>query len=1098
MSISKVAFFVVSCAALAAAGTAFANTGPGKPVTGGRRVLVVYNGDVPFDAAIVTSFNGLTNLLTSAGAYAGTGFNFTVEALAVPEATNGGSTWASAPAYVSTHTSLPLTAANYCLVLDVRFNNKNYNNGAGLASAAGTNYVRGDTITQADVTAYSAFLAGGGGLFLLGDNFYDDSVARADGFISRMETMSSMINAVAATPLAGPTAFKLGPAAVNGINNGGNPYVIETDYNALAGLTVATSYPGFILGTGSGQIFANIQGQPAQGLGVAWQAAAMAPAYSAGRMLFWGDVSNTNDWATGGGSNANMAKYMENAIDFLFNDTCCTAPTGSCGVAGQVPDPGDHPVISCFLSSANGWTGGTWTNTWDNSGGGGGSLVYTNGGGGFWSNYDMFVRAITAGDLTLYDQICLTVRNTTGVSMDLEVDNQSFGGNITANFTVGAGATVSTCLALTGAYGTATQVRIRNVTASGQTGAVYLDDVKLRHSCGAQPIVVDSACCAIPSPTFTPTITRTPTPSFTKTVTFTPTFTLTATPTVSDTNTFTQTFTLTYSATRSVTLTITPSPTPSITYTVTLTPTSTATRSVTPTTTATATPTLTPSPTLSSSSSATLSATPSLTLTRTPTSTATGTDTPGPSPTDSSTLTPTPTATGTSSFTQTCTATPTRTATATPSATPTPTPTATVTTPFSPTSTPTWTLTFSPSDTSTVTASFSATPSPSATPTLSFSATQSQTFSPSPSQTASPTFSSTVTLSVTFSATATRTASPSQTATRTPTASITITPTFTVSPSITPTPIPAPVRLTVTLYNSAGERVKVLYDGNAQSVPSEVKLLGSSLLSGATSVSLDLGTRLSSGGSLVSWGGLNDSGQEVAGGTYYFKVQVVDNFGSTSSFVRGVQVMQGSSGDAVKVFNSAGELVWQAALGNPASQPMAMDLGATVLVLDYDPASGAALAPLGISFKGSPTGGAVPSLAWDGRDSRGVPVQSGSYTVQLVSRSPGGSTVVQIKDLVVINAGTLQVEVAAKVVPNPWHGDVPLKVFYTVAQGATGSCVLYSLAGEKIAGAEDESRSGVITLPHGNMASGIYLLDFRQQVGSAVLKRQVQKVAIVR
>jgi hypothetical protein len=161
----KVAFFVCFASlTLWPVQRLWANTGPGKPVTGGRRILVIYNGDVGFDSLIMTGFSGLRNLLTSAGAYSGTGFNFTVEEIQVPEATNAGLTWATGSNYIETHASLPMTADNYCLIMDLRFNNKNYNNGAGLAGARGTNYVRGDTITKPDVDAYAAYLASGGGL----------------------------------------------------------------------------------------------------------------------------------------------------------------------------------------------------------------------------------------------------------------------------------------------------------------------------------------------------------------------------------------------------------------------------------------------------------------------------------------------------------------------------------------------------------------------------------------------------------------------------------------------------------------------------------------------------------------------------------------------------------------------------------------------------------------------------------------------------------------------------------------------------------------------------------------------------------------------
>jgi hypothetical protein len=123
-----------------------------------------------------------------------------------------------------------------------------------------------------------------------------------------------------------------------------------------------------------------------------------------------------------------------------------------------------------------------------------------------------------------------------------------------------------------------------------------------------------------PTPTWTPTSTRTatptqtPTPSRTPTVTRTPTITQTPTRTVTPTRTNTPTITLTPSRTNTPTLTLTPSRTP--TNTLTPTRTNTPTRTLTPTNTRTPSPTWTRTPTRTPSP--TLSPTPSRTPTRTP------------------------------------------------------------------------------------------------------------------------------------------------------------------------------------------------------------------------------------------------------------------------------------------------------------------------------------------------------------------------------------------------------------------------------------------------------------------------------------------------
>jgi hypothetical protein len=144
------------------------------------------------------------------------------------------------------------------------------------------------------------------------------------------------------------------------------------------------------------------------------------------------------------------------------------------------------------------------------------------------------------------------------------------------------------------------------------------------------------------NPTFatpTPTITPTPTQTFTPTPTVTPTPTQTFTPTPTQTFTPTPTITPTPTQTPTATPTITLTPTPTPTPTITPTPTPTFTATPTPTQTFTSTPTLTPTPTQTFTPTPTLTPTP----TQTPTATPTITPTPTPVPTFTTTPTRTPT-----------------------------------------------------------------------------------------------------------------------------------------------------------------------------------------------------------------------------------------------------------------------------------------------------------------------------------------------------------------------------------------------------------------------------------------------------------------------
>jgi hypothetical protein len=178
----------------------------------------------------------------------------------------------------------------------------------------------------------------------------------------------------------------------------------------------------------------------------------------------------------------------------------------------------------------------------------------------------------------------------------------------------------------------------------------------------------NSMILGAPADTPTPTVTSTPTLTFTRTPTptWTPTSTLTITPT--QTNTHTPTFTMTPSFT--ATATSTPTATPSSTRTVTATP------SLTP---VPDTPTATPSQTSTATpvSSPTSTTTPTHTLTATPTATSTDTPTATWTPTATDTVMPTPSVTPadeTPTATMSPTSVPTETPTATGSPTMSPTP----------------------------------------------------------------------------------------------------------------------------------------------------------------------------------------------------------------------------------------------------------------------------------------------------------------------------------------------------------------------------------------------------------------------------------------
>lgn len=579
-------------------------------------------------------------------------------------------------------------------------------------------------------------------------------------------------------------------------------------------------------------------------------------------------------------------------------------------------------------------------------------------------------------------------------------------------------------------------------------------------------IETDPAACGTPTdtpsrtptPSATPTrsftLTRTPTPSATPTRTFsatptaTPSFTLTDTRTASATQSATATTTFSFTQTD----TRTASPTASDTPTLTPTPTQSVTRSATPSISPSPTPSFTPSPPFSPTN------TPTQTLSFTPS------DTPTPTLSFTPTFTRTATPSVTPSYTDSFTATETPSRTVTPSHTP----TVTETLQYSATSTPTWTDT--PSNT------------PSSTPTLSFSPSATLTDTP----TASPSFTPTQTFSFTATATPSVTLTPS----------FTDSPTQTISPTITQTPIPVPYQVSVTIYNAAGERVKLLFDGSAAVLPTDVSLDKAVFQSGLDSVTLDMFGALSGGGTLLSWKGENDSAQVVKGGVYYFKVEYHDPFGTTTSFVKSVQVLEGKAGNHLDVFNSAGELVNRVDFNALTQTVTSFSLDKEQIAAAYQ-ADGTSEDKILVSL--SLSDGSTQSFNLEGRGLNGQPLTSGTYTLVLVADTQQG-TQVSSKSIMVLRAPDAGLSWEPVLGPNPatLQGGHRIQIRYPAGELLEVRAGLYNQAGELVQLGRDTAASGTLWLDYDRVSSGIYVAVLEARLISGAPYRRVLKVAIVR
>jgi len=530
----------------------------------------------------------------------------------------------------------------------------------------------------------------------------------------------------------------------------------------------------------------------------------------------------------------------------------------------------------------------------------------------------------------------------------------------------------------------------------------------------------------------------------------------------------------------SVSLALTPCP---LTATDTSTVTDTPSRTPTPTSSSTATPTFTQ----------TVSPTSTRTATPTFTSTPTSTDTPSVTPTftQTSTITPGNSPTPTSTFTITSSSTDTPTETF--SATATPTFTQTVTSTSS--STATQSVTASDTATLTLTSTCTATPTQSATSSSTFTqtltrtstATSTQTVTESATATATATRTQTPSSTITSTATSTRTATPSSTATSTRT----VTPTSTISPTASITPIPVPYAITVSIYNSAGEVVRRVYDGSIAAIPGSLVITPVPGQPGAETIGL--GATLACGGDSLVWDGNNDQGQAVVDGVYTIKVQIEDNYGRITTLNQQVFTSHPPE-EYLAIYAPSGEEVQRMELTRAGGVATDFHLSENVWACSEVPSTGKALQPLKITVYGE--SGVISDLQWDGTSSLGSPVASGVYLLELITQQPGGNSVAIISRSLVLLRPAFRGPGGFKAFPNPVPFGGLLQVWLP-AHPLGAKVRVYDLAGGLVASATVSSGAPMQAFSTQAWGSGVYVVEAEGLAEAAPPWRLFQKVAVI-
>jgi hypothetical protein len=304
--------------------------------------------------------------------------------------------------------------------------------------------------------------------------------------------------------------------------------------------------------------------------------------------------------------------------------------------------------------------------------------------------------------------------------------------------------------------------------------------------------------------------------------------------------------------------------------------------------------------------------------------------------------------------------------------------------------------------------------------------------------------------------------------------------------------VPEPYSILVAVYNSAGERVRALYQGSAQALPSSVSLSAALLMDGAP-VLIYFPGYLDNLSRTLSWDGSNDQGQAVSNGDYLVSIIWRDSNGEFTTLSSPVMVVRSSAPQAVAVYSPSGERV--ATLpGRSIGQLVDFTLpdGPSFV----SPGEGQGGAGLRVLLRAA--NGQQALTYWDGRNASGAAASSGVYLLELQSQQAGGEAL-QVERSVTLLRAPSRLSARGALVPNPaGAGTASVTLEYHPISGCVASAQVFDLSGSRVCQAQSSSATGRLSIPIQSLSAGVYLVRFAQVQGGATLASSMLKLAIVR
>lgn len=277
-----------------------------------------------------------------------------------------------------------------------------------------------------------------------------------------------------------------------------------------------------------------------------------------------------------------------------------------------------------------------------------------------------------------------------------------------------------------------------------------------------------------------------------------------------------------------------------------------------------------------------------------------------------------------------------------------------------------------------------------------------------------------------------------------------------------------PYHLTASVYNSAGERVRIVYIGGLSEGIGGAERLSTLIVDQSTPAVLKLKALMQNGSNLLSWDGTNDGGQNVGGGFYVMVLETKDPFDKVTLVSVGLQVVRADTTSSLGIYNSAGERVGSLAMPGKGPWTRLSSSGHSLV-------SGAG--GLSITAEG-PSGTAT--AYWNGTNDAGAELDSGTYYIKSDGKSGGASlalTVIRAPG----KAGS------ALIAPNPAKGDGAWLSWPLMPGASVVQLRLYNSAGELVLNESSAASAGRIWMNSSGLAGGLYWarLSWKDGAGGA-------------